>query len=69
MKTPISAEQFRIGNYRCRFGHALDLDNRPLPELCVWLWNGHYWQLLVRHCTDLESARYSAAQELCVAAS
>lgn len=68
MNTPITAEQFKIGNYRLRYGQALDADNRPLNEWRVWLWNGHYWQLLVRNCTSLDCAKHSASQELCVPA-
>jgi hypothetical protein len=56
--------QFGVGNYKCRYAQALDQDMRPTGEYCVWLWNGHYWGLLVRDCTDLEMAKYSATQEL-----
>lgn len=69
MKTPITGTQFKVGNYTCRYGQSLDYDDKPTGEWCVWLWNGHYWELLVRDCTDLESAKYSAAQELAVSAS
>lgn len=65
MKIPISGTQFNVGPYRCRYGQALGQHDEPTGEYCVWLWNGIYWQVLVRNCTDLESAKYSASQELC----
>lgn len=51
------AKCFIVGNYQFRYGQGTDQWDQPTNDHHVWLWNGYYWSLFVRHCASFESGR------------
>lgn len=57
------AVYFEMAGYKFRFGPSQRDGNTPfsplVDTLCLWRWNGYYWQVEIADCTDLDGAKYS----------
>ena len=54
------ATEFNIGPYRFLFGPSRIEDNPRLPlrdGFTLWMWNGQYWHIEIKDCSDIEGAR------------
>jgi hypothetical protein len=59
---PRESTEFEMRGYKFRFGSSQRTGETvfsPLIEtLCLWRWNGYYWQIELRDCTDIDGAKY-----------
>lgn len=65
---PVPHEVFMLGPIIVWFGPGMDNQDKPDPRnLCLWLWNGHYWQLEIDHAepsADPNTAKANAINSL-----
>lgn len=53
--------EFKVGERKLIHGRQTDCDGTPTKQWSVWLWNSHYWELLITEATeDFESAQHAA---------
>ena len=51
-------QDFSLGNYKFRTGYPTDkYDKLILTNLCLWFWNGYYWELARQYLENRDQAR------------